>query len=525
MRLQTKLLLACASVLLVTAALASLVSYRQFSTHMEENLAREVGNIRALLMATRRIYHKQFLNSGLELTEKTVGFLPAHAMSRIAKDFSNWSDSGLYFNNVSDRPRNPGNRADAFELTAMGWFRANPTAKEHISAITDVDGKQYYHYTAPLRIEKYCLECHGERSAAPASIRAQYSEAWGYQLGELRGIMSIKVLMAPAQAQVWSAWRTNLLSNLAGFVAMFVCLSLLINRLLTKRLMNLERTAVALAGGDYRQRSGAQGNDEVSSLGRTIDHMADEVQKRDIDLRRIAEVTAHHLQEPARRLATYAERLSQHLGQRLDDPEARLALEVIAQQARRQKDLLRDVERYLVADQPRGQVKVTDVGKLVAKVLESLSDRLLQTGTVVTVGALPAARIDAARLADMFQVVLENALQHGAAQQPAAPASAPLRITIDGARQGARVHYRICDNGPGIEEQYRERVFRLFERLSSQGDGTGIGLAILRRIAESCGGRAWIEAAAGAGCCVVFELPAAADVKTGIDPLAGKDIV
>ena len=511
MKLQTKLMLACGAVLLVTATVASYFSYRQLNVEMEQDLAREAGNIRALLMATRRVYHKQFMSSGLELTEKTVGFLPAHALSRISKDFSNWSSSGLYFNNVSDRPRNPGNRADAFELAAMDWFRANPSAEDHFTQISAADGRFYYHYTAPLRIEKYCLECHGERSAAPASISSQYSEAFGYQLGDLRGIMSIKIPMEPGKAHVWSVWRFNLWASLAGFAALFICLVWLINRLLTGRLMNLERIAVALAAGDYRQRSGTQGHDEVSSLGHAIDQMADAVQKRDSDLRRVAEVTAHHLQEPARRLATYAERLRQHLGTRLDDPEARLSLDIIVQQARRQKVLLRDIERYLVADQPRGPVKVVDAGQLVTTLLETLSDRLRQTGTVVTVGDLPTAHIDAARLSDMFQVVLENALQHGAAHGRSAadnqaPVGVPLQVRIEGVLQGARVCYRISDNGPGIEEQYRERVFRLFERLSSQGDGTGIGLAILRRIAESCGGRAWIEEAPGGGCSVQFEL-------------------
>ena len=68
------------------------------------------------------------------------------------------------------------------------------------------------------------------------------------------------------------------------------------------------------------------------------------------------------------------------------------------------------------------------------------------------------------------------------------------------------VCYRVTDNGPGIAAQYRERVFRVFERLASGGEGTGIGLAIVRRIAESGGGRAWIEEAPGGGCRVLFEL-------------------
>jgi signal transduction histidine kinase len=83
-----------------------------------------------------------------------------------------------------------------------------------------------------------------------------------------------------------------------------------------------------------------------------------------------------------------------------------------------------------------------------------------------------------------------------------------LHIEITGERQGDRVCYSISDNGPGVEPEYRERVFRVFERLSSAGEGTGIGLSILRRVVESTGGRAWIEETPGGGCRVLFDLPA-----------------
>jgi signal transduction histidine kinase len=70
------------------------------------------------------------------------------------------------------------------------------------------------------------------------------------------------------------------------------------------------------------------------------------------------------------------------------------------------------------------------------------------------------------------------------------------------------VRYSVSDNGPGVEAEYRERVFRVFERLTANGEGTGIGLAILRRVAESTGGHAWIEETPGGGCRVLFDLPA-----------------
>lgn len=130
-----------------------------------------------------------------------------------------------------------------------------------------------------------------------------------------------------------------------------------------------------------------------------------------------------------------------------------------------------------------------------------MSERITEAGAKVSVGQLPPVLIDARRLAHMFEIALDNALQHGKAEQP-------LAIDISGQLEGQCVRYYISDNGAGVEEAYRERVFRVFERLSSEGEGTGAGLAILRRIAESADGCAWLEESAAGGCCVVLELPA-----------------
>ncbi len=274
-----------------------------------------------------------------------------------------------------------------------------------------------------------------------------------------------------------------------------------------------------------------------AALHATLGGSLDEVDRQQLaiaraqaDLQRFAEVTAHHLQEPARRIASYAERLSAQLAGRLEDPEAQRSLQFIDQQARRMKALLGDVERYLAADQPRGPVASVDTGLVVTRMVKALAGRLASRGATVALGDLPRAWIDTPRLVDLFQVALDNALLYAVGREepplpkppppggrreqdthtdpPGGSAPAALHIRIDGERRGALVRYRISDNGPGIAAEYRERVFRVFERLATGGDGTGIGLAIVRRIAESNGGRAWIEETPDGGCRVLFELMA-----------------
>ncbi|HMW55183.1 MAG TPA: ATP-binding protein [Accumulibacter sp.] len=225
------------------------------------------------------------------------------------------------------------------------------------------------------------------------------------------------------------------------------------------------------------------------------------VAQRTADLQRFAEVTAHHLQEPARRVASYAGRLRSQLAGRIDDDEVQASLSFISQQAARLQDLLRDVELYLAADQPRAKVESCAAEEILAALLAALAAPITEAGAKITVGPLPATLIDAPRLADLFRIALENALWHGRGEQP-------LRIDISGERLGEWVRYSISDNGPGVEEEYRRRVFRIFERLSSSSAGTGVGLAILRRISESAGGNAWLEENPGGGCRLVLELPA-----------------
>ncbi len=233
--------------------------------------------------------------------------------------------------------------------------------------------------------------------------------------------------------------------------------------------------------------------------------LEDRLRRSNQDLQRFAEVTAHHLQEPAARLARYADRLTGLLAGRLDDPEARLALDFIGQQARRQKALLRDVQRYLAADQPRGEISAIDVAALLTRLTGAMAARIAATGAVIDLGALPPVLLDRPRLLDLFEVALDNALTYAAPARNGAP---PLRIAVHGEERAGGVRYCIDDNGPGIESQYRERVFRVFERLTGDGEGTGIGLAIVRRVAESIGGTAAIAVSPEGGCRLILDLPA-----------------
>ncbi|HMX16852.1 MAG TPA: DUF3365 domain-containing protein [Rhodocyclaceae bacterium] len=264
--------------LIIAADLA--VGYRTIEAGIRESLERDARDLRAIVMATRRVYHLQFLASGLPVNERTIGFLPAHALSRISRDIPNWNRSGMSFNNVSDRPRNPENRADRFEMEAMAWFRDNPDAEDRLVEARDDAGRHFFHFTTPIWIEEYCLRCHGGRAEAPPSIAEAYDGAYGYKVGDLRGVLSIKLPSDPLREQAYRSWAGRFGARLAGYAILLIALGVFMNRYVIARLARLEAAAGRLAGGDYGARSDDAAGDEIGALAAAFNRMSDEIGRR-----------------------------------------------------------------------------------------------------------------------------------------------------------------------------------------------------------------------------------------------------
>ena len=126
MKLRAQMWAILGATLIIVLGADLVIAWQRIHADQRAELEIDVHTIRGILMATRRVYHQQFIDSGLPVTDQTVGFLPAHSVRRISDDYKEWNDNGYRFNNVSDRPRNPANKADKFELAAMDFYRTNP---------------------------------------------------------------------------------------------------------------------------------------------------------------------------------------------------------------------------------------------------------------------------------------------------------------------------------------------------------------------------------------------------------------
>ncbi len=221
------------------------------------------------------------------------------------------------------------------------------------------------------------------------------------------------------------------------------------------------------------------------------------------NLLQFTNIAAHHLQEPTRRIVSFVQRLKNVLtstGNVGDD--IMVPLQFIEQSAIRQRALVSDIQLYLAATQPRAVIEFVSVADILAKVLKHHAALIQKTKAQIEYGELPAVMIDRPRLYDIFNILLDNALHYPRLDTPP-------KIRIYGENHGQRIRYYVEDNGIGIPAEYRERVFLVFERLQVNDNqtSTGIGLAIVRRILESCDGTVTLIETAGGGTTVVFDLP------------------
>jgi len=276
--------------LLATLAVLVLVGYQHSRRSVESAVLEEGRTLRDTLMAVRRTYQRQFIDSGIALDETTVGFLPAHAMPRISQAFSEFDRRGIRFNNVSDQARNPANQADAIELAAIRYYRANPKAAERLVTYTEASGRRYYHYSTPIWTEPYCLRCHGDPKDAPPTIRKLYKTAWGYKVGELRGILSVKLPAAATERRILGLWWREQALHLGVVVLALLVGGGLMHFLVVRRLAAFRQGARRLAAGDLAWRIADHGADEASDLARSLNEMAQTIQRNQEGMRLSASV-------------------------------------------------------------------------------------------------------------------------------------------------------------------------------------------------------------------------------------------
>lgn len=221
------------------------------------------------------------------------------------------------------------------------------------------------------------------------------------------------------------------------------------------------------------------------------------------ELQEYAYAASHDLQEPVRTIIGFAQLLSRRYRGQMG-PEADEFIDFIIEGAERMRRQINDLLTYARLGRTDPALAPVDMNQVAAEARQALSAAIEERGASIDIAPLPTVLGGREALSRLLQNLIGNALKFSKPDQPP-------EVRVDAVVVDKWAEFRVRDNGIGIAPEYHDRVFRMFERLHPRGryDGSGIGLAICRKVVEQHGGRIWVESATGQGCTIHFQLPLA----------------
>jgi signal transduction histidine kinase len=319
--------------------------------------------------------------------------------------------------------------------------------------------------------------------------------------------LHIRLAAADAQKSASDSTQLVILASLLG-AACALAVAILVTLTISRPLRRLRDSADRIAAGQMVEPGPSTRRDEIGSLSRamttmvrTLNLQADELKRSNGDLEQFAYVASHDLQEPLRMVSGFTGLLKRRYGGKLD-ADADEYIEFAVSGANRMQSLINDLLSYSRVGREEVAAKSVDTQVALDQALANLQTAIEERSALVSCGQLPTVWANHGMLVRLFQNLVANALKFCKAERPI--------VRIQAEPRGGDWVFSVADNGIGIEPQYKDRIFLIFQRLHKQSEypGTGIGLAVCKRIVERNGGRIWLESEPGKGTTFFFTLPA-----------------
>jgi light-regulated signal transduction histidine kinase (bacteriophytochrome) len=217
------------------------------------------------------------------------------------------------------------------------------------------------------------------------------------------------------------------------------------------------------------------------------------------ELEHFTHIASHDLKEPLRMVTSFLTQLQLKYKDQLDD-KAQTYIHYAVDGAKRMRQLIDDLLEYSKASINKVVYEKVDLNEVMEELKTNFQDVLNETGSGILVGALPQIRVNRMQMLQLFQNLLGNAIKY---RSEAAP-----EIYVNSTANNSHWIFSVQDNGQGIAPEYFKKIFIIFQRLETNKnlDGTGIGLAICKKIVEHHGGEIWVESEPGKGSAFFFTI-------------------
>ncbi len=383
---------------------------------------------------------------------------PAYMMSQMTREFEEMY--GVKGRITGKLQLNPANKPDDWEFDVLTQFE---NGVKLVTEQTVISGQPYLRFMKPMFMTEGCVNCHG---------------ILGFKDGDLRGGVSVSIPLAPYFSAATETSRgIGITHGAIWLLAMF---------------------AIFLFAHFARARQS-----ERIQLLRQLKHDAVQLEQKNAELEQFAYTVSHDLKSPLVTVGGFLGLLEKDL-EAGDIKRVREDIQKIVVATHNMGRLLDDLLELSRVGRTIGEPELFSLSQVTEGVVSRLHGLIEDSGAnIESASDMPSVLADKQRISEVMQNLLENAIKFsGEENQP--------RISVSARERDKYVECRVRDNGIGIDPRYQDKVFGLFDRLDLGIEGTGIGLALVKRIVEAHQGKIWIESDGdGQGTQVCFTLPAA----------------
>ncbi len=419
----------------------------------------EAKALTSLFMSFRKTYQNIFIEKHIEIDEKTINLLPVRTNDEISQTFSRMVGNKATIRTVSDRPRNISNKANINEMNIIAYFNKNPEKESYFKT----EENATFYYAQPLYITKTCLKCHGKKTEALKTIRDTYDKAYDYKIGDLRGIISIKITKKEVVDNIDNNFYRDIKATITLYILFLIAIYLTI-RIIIK---NEQQHSIILENKVQEQVKQLREQDNTLLQQSKMAEMGEMIGN-----------IAHQWRQPLSVISTSASGIKlKNEYDTLDDEYIETSVDSIVKSTQHLSQTIDDFRNFIKGDKEKKLFKINDN---INTDLEILKGMLKYNDILIELDIDDSVEIESFPN-ELTQVIIN--IINNAKDALVEKKIKNKYIFISTKKENSEfISLLIKDNGEGIKPEIIEKIFDPYFTTKHQTQGTGLGLYMTHKI-------------------------------------------